>query len=113
LRFTFPFVDHIAHRVRLVGHQIELSPQNLATGMAAHGAVYYQILEPERAGRVLDDVDAVVEREALSSLLALATEPVRTEAAALSMRLKAELNARLAEIGLRVTRCQLQFGAIA
>jgi regulator of protease activity HflC (stomatin/prohibitin superfamily) len=113
LRFTLPFIDHIAHRVRLVGHQVELAPQAIDADVAARGAVYYQILEPERAGNVLDDVDALVEREAVSSLIALVAEPVRDEAAALALRLKTDLNLRLGALGLRVTRCQLQLGAAA
>jgi regulator of protease activity HflC (stomatin/prohibitin superfamily) len=112
LRFTFPFVDHIAHRVRLVGHQIELAPYAIDGETAAQGAVYYQILEPERAGDALDDVDALVEREARSSLLALAAGPAaRDEAAAMAARLKSDLNLRLGTLGLRITRCQLQLSA--
>lgn len=113
LRLTIPFVDHIAHRVRLVGHQIELSPQAIDADTAARGAVYYQILEPERAGDALDDVDALVEREARSSLVALSGDAAGGEAATLSSRLKTDLNLRLAGFGLRVTRCQLQLSAAA
>ena len=80
---------------------------------SARGAVYYQILEPERAGDALDDVDALVEREARSSLVALASGPVRDEAVALAARLKSDLNQRLGNLGLRVTRCQLQLSAAA
>jgi regulator of protease activity HflC (stomatin/prohibitin superfamily) len=107
-RFTLPFVDHIAHRVRLVGHQIELRPQPLGRATAASGAVYYQILEPERAGDVLDDVDALVERAACERLAAIATHSaLATESGALAQHLKQDLNQHLGAIGLRVTRCQL------
>jgi len=113
VRLTIPFVDHIAHRVRLVGHQIDLALQQIDAETSARGAVYYQILEPERAGDALDDVDALVEREARSSLVALASGPVRDEAVALAARLKSDLNQRLGNLGLRVTRCQLQLSAAA
>ena len=112
-RFTLPFVDHIAHRVRLVGHQVELPLQPFAAGQAARGAVYYQILDPQRAGEALDEVDALVEREAQTRLAAIAHDAVaRTECAALDSQLKAELNERFGTLGLRITRCQLHLTAV-
>jgi regulator of protease activity HflC (stomatin/prohibitin superfamily) len=113
LHFTLPLIDRIAHRVRLVGHQIDLPLQPLG-GSAAGGAVYYQILEPERAGEALDDVDALVERLACAQLALLVRDAGGpTEIAALSSRLKADLNQNLAALGLHVTRCQMQLNAAA
>ena len=43
LRFTLPLVDQVAHRVRLVGHQLEVP---LAGEDAARADVYYQIRSP-------------------------------------------------------------------
>lgn len=100
LRLTLPLVDRIAHRVRLVGHQVELRGPAV-TG----GALYFQILEPERAGDALEQVDALVEREACRTLEALAVAPGVTD---LGQRLKSELNQQFGTLGLRVTRCQLQ-----
>lgn len=109
LRFTLPFVDKIAHRVRLVGHQIELAPQPLDDGHAARAAVYYQILDPKLAGEALDEVDALVEREAQARLAEIAHDAVApTEGAALDSQLRAELNRRFDSLGLRITRCQVQ-----
>ena len=114
LRFTVPFVDRIAHRVRLVGHQIDLPPQPLDSRTRAGGAVYYQILEPQRAGEVLDEVDALVAREATAQLAAIAsTEAASAEVAVLASQLKTDLNRRLERLGLRVTRCQMQLSAAA
>lgn len=114
LRFTLPFIDKIAHQVRLVGHQIDLAPQPLQHGQAARAAVYYQILDPERAGEALDEVDALVEREAQVRLAAL------THAAAMPMDgitldrlLRTELNRRFDPLGLRITRCQVQLAQAA
>lgn len=113
LRFTLPFIDRIAHRVRLVGHEIQVPPQPLGADTAA-GAVYYQILEPERAGEVLDDIDALVAREACAQLAAFAQEGAANPGGSdLSSRLKTDLNQRLAGLGLRVTRCQMQLRAAA
>jgi regulator of protease activity HflC (stomatin/prohibitin superfamily) len=114
LSFTVPFVDRIAHRVRLVGHQVDLPPQRVDAHTHAGGAVYYQILEPERAGQALDEVDALVVREASAHLAALAdNESAQPEVMALSSQLKTELNRRLGSLGLRVTRCQMQLSAAA
>lgn len=110
--FTMPFVDHIAARVRLVGHQVDLPSQTFGAHTAACGAVYYQILEPERAGDALDDVDALVTREACQRLAAMAAnDDTVTESNALACQLKSDLNQRLGALGLRVTRCQLQLSA--
>ncbi len=111
IRFTLPFVDKIAHRVRLVGHQVELPAQSFGSETSARGAVYYQILEPERAGDALDDVDALVEREARQCLAAIAAGELPSESTALAGRLKQELNQHLGRLGLRITRCQLQLSA--
>lgn len=105
LRWTIPFVDHIAHRVRLMGHQVAVPAD--ADTPAAGGAVFYQILEPERAGVALDSVDALVEREAGAGLSAVLARDAANDAEALAAQLKAELNQRLATLGLRVTRCKL------
>jgi regulator of protease activity HflC (stomatin/prohibitin superfamily) len=111
LRFTLPFVDHIAHRVRLVGHQVELRAAPAGEPATTCGALYYQILEPERAGRLLDDVDGWVEREASRHLAALAVSAPGQDGPMLGNLLKSELNQHLATHGLRITRCQLQRAA--
>lgn len=105
LRWTIPFIDHIAHRVRLVGHEVALAAN---TGATSQGAVFYQILEPERAGGALDTVDALVEREARAGLATLLSDVAANDATDLAVQLKAELNQRLAALGLRVTRCKLE-----
>ena len=69
LRFTVPVLDRIAHRVRLVGHQVEIPVRGESS---ARAAVYYQILEPQRAGNALDHVDTLVEQHALEALSSLA-----------------------------------------
>src|SRR5690606_39343888 len=68
--------------------------------------VYYQILEPARTGPDIDDVDALVGREALQGLETLAVEP-GADLPALAARLKVEMNRRLDRLGLLVIRCQL------
>jgi len=107
IRFTIPLVDKIAHRVRLVGHQVQLQTQPAA------GEVYYQILEPELARDALDDVDALVQREAGVRLAELASAESAPESAVLAGQLKQDLNRRFGSLGLRVTRCQVRLTAAA
>jgi hypothetical protein len=110
LRFTVPVLDRIAHRVRLVGHQVEVPVRGEA---AARAAVYYQILEPQRAGNALDHVDTLVEQHAIEALSSLAAADGQDSAELIASRLKRELNEGLAALGLRVTRCNLHPNAAA
>lgn len=110
LRFTFPLLDKVAHRVRLVGHQVEVPMEE---GLATHADVYYQILEPERTGGALEHVDALVEQHASQALSALSPAEAAGDANLFAIRLKQDLNQDLAALGLRVTRCNLRFDKAA
>ena len=110
LRFTVPVLDRIAHRVRLVGHQVEIPVRGESS---ARAAVYYQILEPQRAGNALDHVDTLVEQHAIEALSSLAATEGEDSAELIAARLKRELNEVLAALGLRVTRCNLHPNAAA
>lgn len=104
LHWVLPLVERVRQRVDLIGHRIDLAPTQPG---AAHAAVFYQIIEPERAGASLDAVDDFVQHEADDILTAVAAD--QPEAiGALCENLKLELNRRLAPRGLRITRCQLQ-----
>lgn len=103
LRFTLPMVEKVAHRVRLVGHQVKVQVPSRA---AAQADVYYQILEPQRAGDALDRVDALVEQHASQAVSSL-TASNDGDLQALASRLTCELNEGLSALGLRVTRCRL------
>ncbi len=109
LRWTMPFVDQIAHKVPMVGHQVHLPAQPLQAGGQAQAAVFFQILEPSRTGVALDSVDALVENRALACLAELADRAPANDA--LAGELKAELNRHLSDFGLLVTRCHLQLTA--
>jgi hypothetical protein len=61
--------------------------------------VYYQILEPQKAGETLERVDAWVADQAREAVDARTT----TE-------FKLELNRRVGPLGLRVIRCSLHAG---
>lgn len=104
LHWVLPLVERVRRRVDLIGHRIDLAPTQPG---AARAAVFYQIIEPERAGASLDAVDDFVQHEADDILTAVTAD--RPEAVGvLCENLKLELNRRLAPRGLRITRCQLQ-----
>jgi len=100
---TIPVLDRAGKRVTLVGHHVEV----LGGTPGADADVYYQILEPSRTGQAIDEVDALVGREAMERLLALSADPGAADLATLGVRLKEELNRQLNRIGLLVIRCQL------
>lgn len=104
LHLTWPLLDHIAHRVSLFGHQIELPD---GSDGRCTTVVYFQILDPQLTGEVLEQIDALVEREARRRLAVLAATP-SSDAVGIAGRLKQELNTQLGALGLRVTRCQLR-----
>jgi regulator of protease activity HflC (stomatin/prohibitin superfamily) len=101
LHFVWPVIERIGHRVNLIGHQVDM-PRITGTHCAA--TVYFQILDPQRAGEQLERVDAMVEIEARNRLRTMAAE-LEQDA---DLRLKMDLNARFSDLGLRVTRCQLR-----
>lgn len=104
LRFALPLVERVSGPVELINHRIQLP---LESGGEADGAaLFYQIIEPERSGDMLERIDAVVEREARLQLDALLAG-VSRDSELLNGRFKQALNERLASLGLRVTRCQL------
>ncbi|MBW8367052.1 MAG: hypothetical protein K0M70_04250 [Arenimonas sp.] len=95
-RWTVPGLDRLGQPVCLIGHYLDIPD---ATG--AHAELYYQILDPAQAGEALDRVDALVTDQALAALASLGTRP-------LADALKADLNQRVARMGLRITRCALR-----
>ena len=104
LRFTLPMLERVTERVRLIGHHVDVP---LAGAPDSHAEVYYQILEPQRTGAVLERVDALVEQHASAALNALAAQ-VTLDIGAMNTHLKQLLNRDLAEFGLLVTRCDLR-----
>jgi regulator of protease activity HflC (stomatin/prohibitin superfamily) len=111
--FVLPLVERAGHRVSLIGHSVPLHDASENTDPETDeesdasgpiGAVHYQILDPRLTGIALEDVDALVRREASEQLLQLLPRGEQPDQAA---RLKAALNARLGSMGLYIVRCQL------
>lgn len=91
-RWTLPGLDHLGQPVCLIGHHL-----SVVGAVGTEAELYYQILDPALAGEDLDDIDALVVREALVVL----------DAPAGADELKSALNRRLGPKGLRVIRCRL------
>ncbi len=98
--WTLPGVDQLGRPVNLIGHHLDVAA---ATG--AHAELYYQILDPARAGAALDQVDQLVHDQTRDAIAAMPGPP--EPGMTLSEALKAELNRRVARHGLRVIRCSL------
>ena len=95
--WLLPVLDRSGTGVDLIGHHLSIEAG------AAHGQaeLYYQILEPAKAGATLDSVDDWVASQAREALHG----PVQT-----TEQFKHELNRRVGQLGLRVIRCSLHLG---
>jgi hypothetical protein len=94
--WLLPFVERLGTPVPLIGHALDVRTTS------AQAALHFQILEPDRAGAALDDVDGLVGAQA--------REAMRQRPDAPPDALKSELNRRVAALGLRVVRCSLHLG---
>ena len=72
-------------------------------GVPYSGQIFYQVLDAKRADAVIDTVDALV----CKSLPALLGEAANDDDANLNLRVKSELNRRLQDSGILITRVQL------
>ena len=86
-------IDRTGAQVELINHHL-----HVARGQD-EAELYYQILEPEKAGETLERMDEFVAGQALEARHARTTS-----------EFKLELNRRVAPKGLRVIRCALHLG---
>jgi regulator of protease activity HflC (stomatin/prohibitin superfamily) len=111
LRLLQPGVHWVTPGLERVGHRIDLGGQVLhfqqpLTERQMHGTVYWQVLEPERADAVIEQIEPLIRRSALAALqVESATAP--EDRRELAKRLKQQLNGVLRERGTMVTRVEL------
>jgi regulator of protease activity HflC (stomatin/prohibitin superfamily) len=98
-----PLVERVAHKISLAGAAVPVEDLRLAD-QRYRGVVYFQVLDPERADVVIEDVENLL-RGATRRLFAAAELPETAE----SRRswLKQSLNAQLRESGLLIARVDL------
>lgn len=105
LHMVLPLFDRVAHKINLAGQTLRLDePQ--ADAHELRGTVYWQVLEPERADAVFEQVDQLIRRGTREALLGEAASAA-SDRRDLSARVKLALNNALRERGMMVTRVDL------
>lgn len=95
--WVVPGLDRAGAQVDLIGHRVSVQRSDSPD----QAELYYQILEPEKAGATLDSVDDWVAGQAREAM----NQPLQGPD-----QLKAELNRRVGRLGLRVIRCSMHIG---
>jgi regulator of protease activity HflC (stomatin/prohibitin superfamily) len=105
MHLALPLLDRVAHKINLAGQTLRFE-EPLADSRDVRGTVYWQVLEPERADAVFEQVDQLIRRGAQE---ALRGEPAadRADRRDLGARVKLALNSALRERGMMVTRVEL------
>lgn len=98
-----PLVERVAHKISLAGAAVAVEDLALA-GQRYRGVVYFQVLDPERADVVIEDVEDVL-RNAMHRWLAAPALPPAADAR--RAWLKQSLNTELRESGLLIARVDL------
>ena len=110
IHMVLPWLDRVAHKINLAGQTLRFE-EPLADAHDVRGTVYWQVLEPERADAVFEQVDQLIRRgahEALRSEQEVERAGFdQVDRRDLSARLKQTLNNALRERGMMVTRVEL------
>ncbi|MEO8811200.1 MAG: SPFH domain-containing protein [Rhodanobacter sp.] len=102
---VLPGLERVAHKINLAGQMLRLEAPVAGTHEVC-GTVYWQVLEPERADAVFEQLDQLIRRGAQE---ALRSEPAveQGDRRDLGARVKQSLNHVLRERGMMVTRVEL------
>jgi len=103
IHVVLPGVEHIAHRIRLLGNVVDIGRIPAAGERSYGGQIYFQVVDAERADAVIDRVDTLL-RGCLPGALSAGVEE---DAPARNQRIKAELNRQLRDRGILITRVQI------
>ncbi len=105
MHLVLPLADRVVHKINLAGQTLRFEEPR-ADAHDVRGTVYWQVLEPERADAVFEQVDQLIRRGAQE---ALRGEPIgeQVDRRDLGARLKQSLNNALRERGMMVTRVEL------
>jgi regulator of protease activity HflC (stomatin/prohibitin superfamily) len=103
MHFMLPLLERVAHKISLTGANVPVD--GLADSSRQYrGLVYFQVLDPARADRVIDTVDGLLQSRT-RSLFADASLPESSDGR--RQWLKQSLNSDMRERGLLVTRVDL------
>lgn len=103
MHFMLPLIERVAHKISLTGANVPVEGL-VAADKHYRGIVYFQVLDPERADRVIDDVDDLLQNRT-RSLFADSALPETADSR--RQWLKQSLNLDVRERGLLVTRVDL------
>jgi hypothetical protein len=98
-----PLVERVTHKISLAGAAVAV-PDLEREGKIFRGVVYFQVLDPERAEVVIEDVEQLL-RVATRRLFADGALPESADTR--RQWLKQSLNAQLRERGLLIARVDL------
>ena len=103
MHFMVPLVERVAHKISLTGSNVPVDGL-VAAEQQYSGIVYFQVLDPARADRVIDGIDGLLQ-ERTRSLFADAALPESADGR--RQWLKQSLNSDVRDRGLLVTRVDL------
>jgi regulator of protease activity HflC (stomatin/prohibitin superfamily) len=101
--FMVPLVERVAHKISLTGSNVPVEGL-VAADRQYRGIVYFQVLDPARADRVIDGIDGLLQ-ERTRSLFADEALPESSDNR--RQWLKQSLNSDVRDRGLLVTRVDL------
>ena len=103
MHLIWPPIERVVHKISLTGANVPVEGL-VAADRLYRGMVYFQVLDPERADRVIDDVDGLLQQRT-RSLFADAALPDTSDGR--RQWLKQSLNSDVRERGFLVTRVDL------
>ena len=103
MHFMLPLIERVAHKISLTGANVPVDDL-VAPDRHYRGIVYFQVLDPARADRVIDGIDDLLQ-ERTRSLFADAALPESSDGR--RQWLKQSLNSDIRDRGLLVTRVDL------
>lgn len=103
MHFMLPLVERVAHKISLTGSNVPVEGL-VAADRHYRGIVYFQVLDPARADRVIDGIDGLLQ-ERTRSLFADSALPDSSDGR--RQWLKQSLNSDVRHRGLLVTRVDL------
>jgi regulator of protease activity HflC (stomatin/prohibitin superfamily) len=101
--WVVPLVERVAHKISLTGSTLAFEDA-ASNGQRLRGAVYFQVLDPQRADAVIEQVDDLLRDRTCALLHQPALPDDLSERRAW---LKQSLNRELRDQGLLVTRIEL------
>jgi regulator of protease activity HflC (stomatin/prohibitin superfamily) len=103
MHLMLPLLERVAHKISLTGANVPVEGL-VSADRHYRGIVYFQVLDPERADRMIDNVDGLLQ-ERTRSLFADAALPETSDGR--RQWLKQSLNSDVRERGFLVTRVDL------